>query len=139
MLFLEASKENLATLQWILIGFENISGMKMFYAKCELIPLNIPIELGQTLADQVGCKLGSLPITYLGIPLHYKNITVKDWYFLIEKKENKLNLCLYNYIDYKKYIGHAYTIVELVIKQRHLIDQSTLLLIKNVEFFFFIN
>lgn len=38
LLFLDADFRNIETLKWILIGFEDLSGMKINFAKCELIP-----------------------------------------------------------------------------------------------------
>jgi hypothetical protein len=44
LLFLEAREDNVAVFQWLLIGFEQLSGMNKKIAKCELIPFNITIE-----------------------------------------------------------------------------------------------
>jgi hypothetical protein len=43
--------------------------------------------------------MGSLPITYLGFPLHNKKISVANWNFLVEKikknyKVEKVSYCL---------------------------------------------
>lgn len=70
LLFLDAAPQNIEILKWLLIGFEDLSGMKINFAKCELIPLNIPSDEGSFLASQLGCKLGTSPITYLGVLLH---------------------------------------------------------------------
>jgi hypothetical protein len=53
-----------------------------------MIPLNIS-EYGLQLANCLGCKLTHLPIIYLGIPFHYKNLTTEQWNFLIENFEKK--------------------------------------------------
>jgi hypothetical protein len=90
LLFLSASESNIQVLRWLLIDFENLFGLKINYAKCEMIPFNISKDMGIHLASQFGCKVGSLLITYLGIPLHWKSLSVKDRKFLIEKIENKL-------------------------------------------------
>jgi hypothetical protein len=44
--------------------------MKINFLKCEMIPLNLKENKSDQLASIFGCKLGSLPISYLGIPLH---------------------------------------------------------------------
>jgi hypothetical protein len=87
-LFLEATTQNVDILKWILVGFEQLSGMIINFSKCELIPFNISSDIGVQLADQFDCKLGSLPIIYLGFPLYNKKLTSHDWNFLIEKIEN---------------------------------------------------
>jgi hypothetical protein len=79
LLFLEASESAIQSLRWILIGFENLSGMKINFSKCEMIPLNLHEEEGNQLASIFGCKLGFLPISYLGIPLNWKTLTTNDW------------------------------------------------------------
>jgi hypothetical protein len=78
LLFLKATESNLAVLHWILIGFEQMSGMNINFSKCELIPFNITPQLGMTFASKLECKLGSLPITYLGFLLHNKKFSTSD-------------------------------------------------------------
>lgn len=57
-------------LKYILIAFAKLSGLKINFSKSELIPLNIEESFGVFLANILGCKVITLPITYLGIPLH---------------------------------------------------------------------
>lgn len=64
--------------------------MKINLSKCELIPLNISPKEGSFLVSQLGYKIGTLPITYLAVPLYWKNLTSTDWDFLVQKIENKL-------------------------------------------------
>lgn len=90
LLFLEADKDYIEALKWIFIAFENLSGLKINYDKCDLIPLNISEEKGQDVANFLGCKLSSLPILYLGVPLSGKALNKKDWNFLIDKIEKKI-------------------------------------------------
>jgi Reverse transcriptase (RNA-dependent DNA polymerase) len=40
LLFLEAPKDNIEILKWILLGYEDLSDMKINFAKSELVPLN---------------------------------------------------------------------------------------------------
>jgi hypothetical protein len=79
-------------LKLLLQGFENMSGLRINYTKSELIPLNISQQEGTTLANILGCKVGKLPITYLGTPLHWKKLNKNDWNFLINKIEKKITL-----------------------------------------------
>jgi hypothetical protein len=41
LIFLEVDDRSLATLKLLLVGFENLSGLKINYSKSELIPLNV--------------------------------------------------------------------------------------------------
>lgn len=77
-------------LKFLLLGFEDVSGLKINFEKSEMIPLNISNSLASSLANQLGCKLTALPITYLGVPLHWKTLRVSDWMPLVDKIENKL-------------------------------------------------
>jgi hypothetical protein len=66
LFFLKADFKMMEAFKLLMQGFENMSGLKINYTKSELIPLNISHQEGIQLANMLGCKLGSLPITYLG-------------------------------------------------------------------------
>lgn len=44
----------------------------------------------QGCAAILGCSTASFPIIYLGIPLHYKSLSVNFWNFLVDKVERRL-------------------------------------------------
>lgn len=67
-----------------------MSGLTINFTKSALIPLNLSHALANTLSEQLGCQLSSLPITYLGVKLHQKRLTFHDWQPLITKIEKKL-------------------------------------------------
>ena len=54
LIFCDASKENLEYLSWVFMWFEVCSGLK----------INL-----EEFAEVLGCKVGSLPSPYLGLPL----------------------------------------------------------------------
>ncbi|RVW63201.1 putative ribonuclease H protein [Vitis vinifera] len=66
----EASKEHLTHLSWILLWFEAASGLRINLAKSEIIPVGEVDEI-EELAVELGCKVGSLPSQYLGLPLGF--------------------------------------------------------------------
>lgn len=76
--------------KFLLLGFESLSGLTINFDKSALILLNISNTLVTNLANQLGCKLLSLLITYLGVPLHWKKLSTSDWQPLVSKIENKL-------------------------------------------------
>ena len=55
----------LENLKFLLLGFEIVSGLKINFDKSEMVALNISVVHANSLAHQLGCKLSSLPITYL--------------------------------------------------------------------------
>ncbi|RVW35406.1 LINE-1 reverse transcriptase-like [Vitis vinifera] len=60
-------------------GFEASSGLRINLAKSILIPVG-EIEEIEEMAVELGCKVGSLPTVYLGLPLgaHQKAISMWD-------------------------------------------------------------
>jgi hypothetical protein len=65
-------------LKLLLAGFENMSSLNINYSKSELIPLNLSDDEDNHLAEILGCKIGSLPIKYLVVPLHWKKLRNRD-------------------------------------------------------------
>ena len=59
------------TLRCILIWFQAVSGLRINLTKSSMMPVGHLDNL-QLLAGVLGCKIESLPITYLGLPLGAK-------------------------------------------------------------------
>jgi hypothetical protein len=78
-LFLEASIENIKVLKWTLLGSKNLSEIN--FTKSELMSLNLTKLEGSQLAEQLGCKVSSLLLMYLGIHLYWKKLSVDHWNF----------------------------------------------------------
>ena len=55
-------------LSWLLMWFEAISGLKINLDKSELIPIGEVNDI-EELALELGCKVGGLSSSYLGLPL----------------------------------------------------------------------
>ena len=91
ILFCDASKEQLLHIRMVLIFFEAITGLKVNIGKSEIVSVG---EVGNldALAHILCCKVGCLPMSYLGMPLgaHYKDSSI--WNPIIEmmgKKKKK--------------------------------------------------
>jgi len=84
LFFYKPYESNLGYLRSILLLFEAMSGLQVNLAKSVLIPIGEVLDLPQ-LAHFFGCRVDSLPSTYLGIPLgaSYKSKVV--WEPVIEK------------------------------------------------------
>lgn len=50
-----------------------------------MVPLNLEQGVAHELAHVFSCPLGSFPMKYLGIPLHYENLTREDIQPLVDK------------------------------------------------------
>jgi hypothetical protein len=69
----------------LLLCFENMSGLKINFAKSEVVVTGVTDWERPRVADALNCKLGSLPFTYLGLPVSDRPLSVADWNFLTEK------------------------------------------------------
>jgi hypothetical protein len=66
---MEACPKQLLALKALLNTFASSTGLKVNYAKSSMVPINITVERLQHLASTFQCQAGSLPFTYLGLPL----------------------------------------------------------------------
>ena len=57
----------MAFLSWLLMWFEAISGLSINLNKSEIFLVG-RVENVEVLASELGCKVGTLPSTYLGLP-----------------------------------------------------------------------
>ncbi|RVW79159.1 Apoptosis inhibitor 5-like protein API5 [Vitis vinifera] len=85
----QANEDQIIFLNWLLMWFEAISGLKVNLDKSELFLVGI-VENVEELASELGCKVGRLPSTYLGRPLgapsslwqfgmEWMGDSVRDW------------------------------------------------------------
>ena len=77
ILFCDASREQLLYVQMVLIFFEAITSLKVNVGKSEIVPVGDVGNLNG-LARILCCKVGTLPMRYLGMPLeaHYKDSSI---------------------------------------------------------------
>ena len=78
--------------------FEAISGLKVNPSKTEaiLVGEGIPME---TLALVLGCKIGSLPTSYLGLPLGAPYKSTRVWDAVEERFRKRLSLWKRQYLS----------------------------------------
>jgi hypothetical protein len=72
LLFLKADYEMVEHIKWALRALEGLWGLKINFNKSELIALNIDLASAHNFATQLHCKLGSLPLKYFSLSLHWK-------------------------------------------------------------------
>ena len=90
LLFLQVDKNILNYIKWLLLAFENVSGLKINFEKSEMYPLNLSVSECDELSSVLGCKVVNLPLTYLGVPINNKSLTDIDWQILIDKIQKRL-------------------------------------------------
>jgi hypothetical protein len=69
LLIVPADRVQLLALKEVLHKFSLSTGLKINYSKSQMVPINIPDDLISELASDFGCQIGSMPFTYLGLPL----------------------------------------------------------------------
>nr|XP_016485156.1 PREDICTED: uncharacterized protein LOC107805603 [Nicotiana tabacum] len=84
-----AESSQVSYLNLTLLIFESLSGLHINMLKSIIYLVNEVPNL-EELADLLCCKIGSLPTTYLGLPLGAKFKSVGIWGGIIEKMEKKL-------------------------------------------------
>ena len=89
LVFYGASKDQLLYLSWILMWFEAMSGLRINLDKSELTLVG-SVENAKALAADLGCKVGSLTSTYLGLPLGAPLRSVAVWDGVKERMRKKL-------------------------------------------------
>ncbi|RVW41267.1 putative ribonuclease H protein [Vitis vinifera] len=98
IIFCEANKEHLSHLSWVLFWFEAASGLKINLSKSEIIPVGEVDDI-EELAAEVGCRVGSLPSQYLGLPLGAPNRASSMWDGVEERVRRRLALWKRQYIS----------------------------------------
>ena len=91
LVFCEDSQEQMTFLSWLLMWFEVISGLSINLNKSELLPVG-RVENVEVLASELGCKVGSLPSTYLGLLLGAPHKSVAVWDGVEERMRKRLAL-----------------------------------------------
>lgn len=85
ILFFDCDERHLRNLKGCLVWFEQLSGMRINFHKSELIPINLGSDEVHRISHIFGCPVGSFPIKYLGIPLHYEKLSREDIQPLVDK------------------------------------------------------
>ena len=98
VLFYEANPEQLMYLGWTLMWFESISGLKINLSKSEIILVGKLANV-ELLAAKLRCGVGSLPTTYLGLPLGAPHRAVGVWDSVEERFKKRLTSWKRQYIS----------------------------------------
>ena len=91
LIFMEADPVQLTHLKAILQSFSSSTCLSVNYSKSMLVPINLDPDRTQFLAQTFGCSIGSLPFSYLGLPLDISKPKVADFLPLVSRCERRLN------------------------------------------------
>jgi hypothetical protein len=91
LLIMSADVAQVRVLKEALSKYSLSTGLKINYGKSQLIPINVPDDLASTLATEIGCQIGQMPFTYLGLPLGTTHPSIRDLSPLVCRLERKLS------------------------------------------------
>lgn len=78
ILLLLGRSNELRTIKMILDSYVKATGLKINYVKSQLMPINVTEEKVNELAQVLGCQVGTMPFTYLGLPLGTSRPTMRE-------------------------------------------------------------
>ena len=85
-------------LSWNLLYFEALSGLKVNLDKSAILLVG-DVENIEQLACELGCKVGTLPSTYLGLSLGTRQNSVRIWEGIEERFRKRLTTWKRKYIS----------------------------------------
>ena len=90
LLILPGDARTLFNRKGLLRTYSDSTGLHVNFAKSFLVPINMSNERALHLANTFGCQVGSMPFTYLGLPLGTTKPTVQDFSPLIYRIERRM-------------------------------------------------
>jgi hypothetical protein len=91
ILFMEHDLEKAQNLKLILLAFEQLSGLKINFHKSELFCFGEAQDEANVYASLFGCAQGQFPMWYLGIPIHYRRLSLAEWKIVEERLQKRLS------------------------------------------------
>jgi hypothetical protein len=70
LIFMEGDINQILALKNLLHKFSCSTCLKINFAKSMIVPINMEQGDADQIATALGCSVGTLPFTYLGLPLH---------------------------------------------------------------------
>jgi hypothetical protein len=84
ILFMEHDLEKARNMKLLLCAFEEFSGLKINFHKSEVFCFEEAKNYEAHYEQLFGCRQGSFPFKYLGIPMHFRKLNNKDWEMIEE-------------------------------------------------------
>ena len=89
ILFCDADVEQIFHVKLLLLCFQAVTGLKVNEQKSEMVPIGEVNDV-HAMAEILGCKVGTLPMSYLGMPLGASHKSPSIWNPILENFERKL-------------------------------------------------
>jgi hypothetical protein len=87
---MKANAANLICLKALLQTFADSTGLIVNYNKSSMIPINLSEERLIHFAETMQCKRGSLPFTYLGLPLSIVKPSMEHFLPIVQRAQSRL-------------------------------------------------
>jgi hypothetical protein len=87
---MEGCANQLFFLKTLLNSFTEVTGLKVNFQKSMMVPINLSQEKLNHLTRTFGCSTGSLPFTYLGLPLGLTKPKVEEFMPIVSRCEKRL-------------------------------------------------
>jgi hypothetical protein len=94
LLILEACPRQLFFLRAVLNSFATSTGLKVNYLKSSMYPINVCPARLEILARTLNCQTGSMPFTYLGVPLGLSKPRTCHFYHLFKELKGDCHVLL---------------------------------------------
>ena len=93
LLSMQADARQLIFLKLLFSSFADSTGLKVNYRKSQMLPINVSPEKMEHLAQTFGCAIGTLPFTYLGLPMGTTKPKMEDLTPMMNRVERRLSGC----------------------------------------------
>lgn len=93
LLLMQADTRWLFFLKSLLHSFSESTGLKVNYHKSHMYPINVVSEKMIHLAATLGCDIGKMPFTYLGLPMGTTKPHIEDFTLMMDRIERRLSAC----------------------------------------------
>ena len=90
VLIMPACRIQLEQLKNLLMHFTAYTGLRINFEKFAMIPINTLEHKMHLLANILGCSIGSLPFTYLGLPIGTSRPKMVDFMPLVDCMERRM-------------------------------------------------
>src|SRR4051812_9707320 len=78
------------TSKFLLLCFQEISGLAINFGKSEVMVLGYPEEERHRIANLLNCRLGTFPTSYLVIPISDARIQIKDLRPIVARMQHRV-------------------------------------------------
>lgn len=90
IILIEGDEKSVRNVKFLLYCFEWMSGLKINYHKSEVVTFGFEEGQQQEIAKALNCKVGQLPMTYLGFPISDTHLGVNAFKYITNRMREKL-------------------------------------------------